>query len=157
MRPYRTSENKIEGLVVALLDIDQLRRNQQELQAARDFARSVIQGVPLPLAVVDREFRIRVTNHAFSTITGLPNQDLERRFLPDLAAALWGLENQLRGHLESLRNTRSAGKSFSFEHVVPGEDSKAFCVRGCVLQPEEEQFLLITIEDITSHKKLSGC
>src|SRR6185437_3870482 len=35
-RPYRTAENKIEGLVVVLVDIDQLRSSQQDLRAARD-------------------------------------------------------------------------------------------------------------------------
>lgn len=42
IRPYRTSENRIEGLVVVLVDIDQLRRSQMELRDARDFARYYI-------------------------------------------------------------------------------------------------------------------
>jgi two-component system, chemotaxis family, CheB/CheR fusion protein len=88
VRPYRTTDNKIEGLVVALVDIDQLRRIQQELRTARDFSRSVIQGVPLPLAVVDSDLRIRATNQAFCTLTHLENGDLERRFLPALAGSL---------------------------------------------------------------------
>ena len=29
VRPYRTSENKIDGLVVALVDIDQLRKTSR--------------------------------------------------------------------------------------------------------------------------------
>ena len=53
VRPYRTSDNKIEGLVLVLLDIDQLRRSEQELRTARDFANSVIQGVTMPLVVLE--------------------------------------------------------------------------------------------------------
>ena len=53
VRPYRTSENKIEGLVVLLLDIDQLRRSQQQLVDARDFASSVVESVPVPILVLN--------------------------------------------------------------------------------------------------------
>lgn len=153
VRPYRTADNKTEGLVVALLDIDQLRRSRQELRTARDFSRSVIQGVPLPLAVVDSELKVRATNQAFCTLTRLGNGELDRRYLPALTGALWGLEARLRENLENLRQSHVVGDSFEFEHITPGENPKVFCVRGCVLQPDGEQYLLVTIEDITAHKE----
>ncbi|MBV8830349.1 MAG: PAS domain-containing protein [Acidobacteriaceae bacterium] len=153
VRPYRTADNKIEGLVVALVDIDQLRRSQQELRTARDFSRSIIQGVPLPLVVVDSEFKIRATNKAFWTLSRLQNGDLERRNLPALTATMWGLDTQLREHLEELRKEPAVGKTFEFEYNLPGEGQGVFCFRGCVLQPDDEQFLLVTIEDISSHKE----
>jgi signal transduction histidine kinase len=156
VRPYRTADNKIEGLVVALLDIDQLRRIQQELRAARDFSRSVIQCVLLPLAVVDSELKIRATNEAFWSLTRVENGDLNRLFLPALTAALWGLDNQLRENLEKLRASHTIGDSFEFEHATPADNTKVFCVRGCVLQPDDEQYFLITVEDISAHKKAEG-
>ena len=153
VRPYRTADNKIEGLVVVLVDIDQLRRSQQELRSSRDFARSVIQAVPLPLAVVDCELQIRTVNHAFCRLTGLPNGDVERRFLPGVLDRLWGIGAQIRGSLEKLRNSRSVGESFEFEYTAI-ETARVFCVRACVLQPHEEQYLLVTFEDVTSRKEM---
>jgi two-component system CheB/CheR fusion protein len=153
VRPYRTADNKIEGLIVALVDIDQLRRSQQELRAARDFSRSVIQGVPLPLAVVDVELKIRATNKAFCTLTRLVNGDLERRHLPSLASTLWGLGDPFSERLEALKNSQTVGENIEFEHVTPGETARVFCIRGCVLQPDGEQYLLVTVEDITAHKE----
>lgn len=153
VRPYRTTDNKIEGLVVALFDIDQLRRVQQELRSARDFSRSVIQGVPLPLAVVDFDFNIRATNQAFCAIAQVETGELDRRYLPDLTASRWGLDRQLRENLDELRNAHNVGDSFEFEHVTPGDNSRTFSIRGCVLQPDEEQFLLVTVEDLTAHRE----
>ena len=103
VRPYRTTDNKIDGLVVVLLDVDQLRRSQQELRGTRDFARSIIESVPLPLAVVGLDFRIRSVNDAFRNLSGSGKEDLDRRSLPDLASAVWGLDEPLRTHLEALR------------------------------------------------------
>src|SRR5439155_16575284 len=64
IRPYRTAENKIDGLVVLLVDIDQLRSSQQELRIARDFANSVVQSVPVPVIVLETNCTIRTINKA---------------------------------------------------------------------------------------------
>ena len=37
--PYRTMDNRIEGVVITLIDIDQMKRTIYELEEARDFAR----------------------------------------------------------------------------------------------------------------------
>ena len=74
VRPYRTSDNKIEGLVVLLLDIDQLRRSQQQLVDARDFARSVVESVPVPIVVLNEDCTIRDSNTAFRDLTRCPRR-----------------------------------------------------------------------------------
>src|SRR5262245_3126418 len=38
VRPYRTLENKIDGAVIALVDIDALKKNEREIEVARDYA-----------------------------------------------------------------------------------------------------------------------
>ncbi len=154
VRPYRTTDNKIDGVVVVLLDVDQLRRIQQELRGARDFGRSVIENVPLPLAVVDPDLRIHAANDAFRTLAGLGKEDLERRFLPDLASAAWGLEEPLQSGLEELRSSREPAKSFEFQFKTAGDNSREFNVRGRVLKPDSATFLLVTIEDITAHTQV---
>ncbi len=151
VRPYRTADNKIDGLVVAMLDIDQLRRSQGELRAARDFSTKILESVPLPLAVVDLEFRIHATNQAFCDISHSTCADLERRFLPDLASTLWGVHHLIRSHLERLRTAGQVGDTFEFEHNTGGEHPMVLSIRGCKVKPLEEEFLLITVEDITTH------
>ena len=100
VRPYRTKDNKIEGLVVVLLDIDQQRRSQHDLRGARDFARSIIESVPLPLAVVDVELKIRSVNEAFCRLIGTAKEALDRRPLADVVALLaLSLEQLLRSRL----------------------------------------------------------
>jgi two-component system, chemotaxis family, CheB/CheR fusion protein len=137
-----------------LLDVDQLRRSQQELREARDFAQSVIESVPLPLAVVDLNLRFRAANDAFRSLAGVGKQDLNRRYLPELAAAAWGLDEPLRSRLEELRTSRDPRKNFAFEFLTHDSKPQGLSVRGTMLQPDGDTFLLITVEDITAHKEV---
>ena len=42
-RPYVTLENKIDGAVLVVVDIDLLKRTEQEMMEARNFAQSVVE------------------------------------------------------------------------------------------------------------------
>jgi two-component system CheB/CheR fusion protein len=153
VRPYRTVDNKIDGIVLVLLDIDHLRKNQHELREARDFAQSVMDNMPLPLAVADLNLRIRATNDAFRWLPGLGNQSLQNRPLLDVAVGAWGLDEPLRSNLEALRSSPNTGMSFEFEHCIGGENPHTFEVRGRVVKPDSQIFLLVTVQDITEQIK----
>src|SRR6202789_4014122 len=56
--PYRTQDNKIDGVVLALQDIDAVKRSQQNLQ-------TIIENVPTPLLVLDGDLRVRFANETF--------------------------------------------------------------------------------------------
>ncbi len=92
VRPYRTSDNKIEGLVVVLLDIDQLRSSQQHLIDAHHFTSTVVEAVPVPIIVLDEEFAIRTANTAFRELSQLNAKELDGRSLPELVHLLWGIK-----------------------------------------------------------------
>jgi two-component system CheB/CheR fusion protein len=145
VRPYRTSENKIEGLVVVLVDIDQLRRSQQHLMDARDFARSVVECTPTPIVVLNLNSTIRIANSAFRELTGMGNEELEDRSLSDLARHLWDMES-LSEPLDSLLRS-DPGMMPEFERRTSG--GKTFLFKGQVLSTEGNRVLLLIMEDIT--------
>jgi two-component system CheB/CheR fusion protein len=151
VRPYRTSENKIEGLVVVLLDIDQLRRSQQHLVDARDFARSVVECVPVPIVVLNPDFRIRTVNTAFRHLTRMRAEELEERSLPDLAQHLWGVEG-LRQRLESILPPES-GPMVEFEHQSTTPARKILLIKAQALLTDGSQVLLLMLEDITLRRE----
>jgi two-component system, chemotaxis family, CheB/CheR fusion protein len=149
VRPYRTAENKIDGLVLVLVDIDQIRRGEEAIREARDLAQSVIESVQFSIVVLDDEFRVRMANAAFRSISGMPYAEIERRSFPDLVTLLWGMERV--GPL--LDDLRSTGAAFEMEHKAAVNDTQVFCVTGRAVQLEGSRALLITVEDITLRKQ----
>jgi two-component system CheB/CheR fusion protein len=150
VRPYRTSDNKIEGLVVVLVDIDQLRNSQQELREARDFASSVVEGVPVPVVVLKKDGSIRTVNTAFRTLTKMRDKELVDRSFPDLVQHLWGVE--LGQRIDTLLDGE-AGATFEVEHVSTTSDDKVLFFRAQAHATDGDRVILLTIEDVTLRRR----
>ncbi|MFP5277189.1 MAG: CheR family methyltransferase [Acidobacteriota bacterium] len=151
VRPYRTAENKIEGLVVVLVDIDQLRRSQQSLMDARDFASSVLESVPVPIVVLQEDCTIRSVNTAFRQLVQMPAKELEGISLPDLARLLWGIEG-LSEKLQSLLAS-PLGASLDLEHESTTQLRKSLLLKAQILATDGSRVLLMMVEDITLRRE----
>jgi two-component system, chemotaxis family, CheB/CheR fusion protein len=147
VRPYRTAENKIEGLVVVLVDIDQLRKSQQNLVDARDFASSVVESVPVPIVVLNTDCTIRTVNTSFRELVELKASDLEGRSMPDLFKLLWGLEG-IGERLNSLA-AGNPGATLEIEHESTTQQRKSLLIKAEALSTDGGRVLLLMVEDIT--------
>ena len=150
VRPYRTTDNKIEGLVVVLLDVDQLRSSQQHLLDAHHFASSVVECVPVPIVVLNDDCAIRTTNTAFRELTDLHSKELEGRSLPDLVQLLWGIED-MREQLDALLASPSSRVEFEYESRTLHR--KTLLIRAQVLTTEGDHVFLLVVEDITIRRE----
>jgi two-component system CheB/CheR fusion protein len=65
IRPYRTLDNRIDGAVVVLVDIDTLKRQAEALTQARDYANAIVQTVREALVVLDANLRVVTANDQF--------------------------------------------------------------------------------------------
>lgn len=153
VRPYRTSDNKIQGVVMVLVDIDDLRRSQQDLRVARDYACAVIECIKTPIVVVNLDLKIRTVNSAFRSLAGLPNNDLETRSFPELAAMLWGMED-IRPRLSKLATEQPEFGIFEYEHeFMQGTQRRAFVIWARLVRTDGEQVILMTLEDVSAQKQ----
>jgi two-component system, chemotaxis family, CheB/CheR fusion protein len=81
LRPYRTADNKIDGVVITLIDIDEMKRTLAEQEDARIFAQAVVESTPEPMAVLDPHLRIKIANAAFHRLfKTTPETTQERSF-----------------------------------------------------------------------------
>jgi two-component system, chemotaxis family, CheB/CheR fusion protein len=151
VRPYRTSENKIEGLVVVLLDIDQLRRSQQHLVDAMDFVTSVVESVPVPIVVLNQDRSIRTENTSFRQLTQTQPKEVEGRSFPDLVGRLWGAE----GLQEQLDHLLDAPLGTTIEHELQSTTArpKSLFIKGKALSTDGKRVLLLMMEDVTARRE----
>lgn len=110
IRPYRTSENRIDGAVIVYVDIDQLRRSLDEAREARELARTVLATSEQAMLVVDSELRIREANSQFYERYGLEAKDVLEQSLYKLDGGRWN-QPELRSRLERLVREQAVDRS----------------------------------------------
>ena len=111
IRPYMTLDNKIDGAVLMLMDIDQLKQAEQAIVTARDYAESIVGSVRDPLLILNADLSVRTANEAFYTTFKVSRTDTEGRSLFELGNGQWKIP-ELRQRLETVLPMRSSFYSF---------------------------------------------
>lgn len=99
IRPYKNLENKIDGAVLALIDIGEARRQQSLTRQARDYAEAVVETVHEPLLVLDEALTVRRANRAYYQAFHTSSTEVEDRPLAEVNGGLFAgdeLGTQLR-------------------------------------------------------------
>ena len=63
--PYRTQDNRIDGVVITFADISEMKAAEREIRAARAYSDSIIDTIRQPLVVLDEELRVVSANRSF--------------------------------------------------------------------------------------------
>lgn len=153
IHPYRTADNKIDGAVLVLLDIEVLKRHEQEAIEARDYAEAVIATVREPLLVLDATLRVRTANAAFYRTFQVQPADVEGRLVFDLGDRQWNIP-ALRTLLEEVLPRENAFEDFEVQCSFPrvGHKTMLLNARG-LYRAGHSSAILLAIEDITKRKQ----
>ncbi|NJK38659.1 MAG: PAS domain-containing protein [Oscillatoriales cyanobacterium RM2_1_1] len=133
IRPYRTLDNRIDGAVVVLVEIDALNRNTAQLLEVRDYAETIVQTVQESLVVLDTNLRVVMANQRFYETFQISQEERERcRILDletfqlspgeaeqcqifDLGNGQWNIPS-LRSRLEALSPDNPQIENFQINH-----------------------------------------
>lgn len=147
-RPYITLDNKIDGAVLSLLDVDVIR-------SARDYAENIVETVHEPLLVLDKELCIRSASTAFYEIFQLNREKTEGVPLHELGRGEWNIP-ELRTLLQRCLNQELSVKDFEvrkeFDNI--GERILFINARRMLQTVNQSPLVVLAINDVTKHKHL---
>ena len=118
IRPYKDQDNRIDGAVLSLVDIERLKQHEVELTEARDRAEAIVQTVRQPLLVLDRELRVVSTNEAFCDWFGVERTGADGHFIADLDVR-YGAPELVRA-LTDVADNATPIESFALAGPPPG-------------------------------------
>jgi len=148
------ADNKIDGAVPALLDIDDLKGSEREAKAARDYAEATVRTARDPLIVLRADLRVNTANEAFyKTFKTTPDQT-EGRLIYDLGDRQWNIP-KLRMLLEDILPRNSFFNDFEVTHEFPnvGRRTMLLNARRLELDDGSPQMVLLAIEDVTEWQR----
>lgn len=150
VRPYRTSNNRVDGVLITLADIDSLRRSLQEAHRARDYANAIVETARELFVVLDSNLRVLTANHAFCQLFQSSPEKVESQSILDLAGDS-SKNAELRKLLAHTLAEKSEMKGFRLTHEFPKIGTRVLLLNARRLQWEGEQadMILLAMEDVT--------
>ncbi|MEG3845114.1 PAS domain-containing protein, partial [Microcoleus sp. herbarium14] len=154
IRPYRTIDNKIDGAVLVLVDINELKLSAQHLIEAKNYAETIVETVAQPLLVLDLNLRAITANHAFYETFQVTPAQTEHRSIFDLGNGQWNIP-KLRSLLEEILAGNAEFQDLEVEHDFEQIGHKIMLLNARKMPPiGDTQMILLAIEDITEQKQL---
>jgi two-component system CheB/CheR fusion protein len=154
LRPYRTVDNKIDGVVLALQDIDVLKRKEQAFKQSSAFMRSIVDTVREPLLVLDSNLRVTMANRSFYNGFQVSPEETITKSLYELGDGQWNIP-QLRVLIGELAPTGQAVRDFVMEHNFPAIGHKTMLLNAqqIITAEQPDPLILLAIEDITERTR----
>lgn len=153
IRPYRTTENQIDGATLVFVDIDALKRHAAILEAARNYAEAIVETVQTPLVVLDVDLQVNTANRAFYETFQVSASATEQVSWFELGNGQWNVP-ALRLALEEMLINHRPIQDLEVEHDFEQIGQKTLLLNACRLKREDNaDMILLLIEDITERKQ----
>jgi two-component system, chemotaxis family, CheB/CheR fusion protein len=156
IRPYRTIDNKIDGAVVVLVEIDALKRSAEQLRASRDYAQAIVDTMRESLVVLGMDLRVISANQFFYQTFQVAPEETEKCLIYEIGNGQWDIP-LLRSLLEDILPHQSQFQGLEVEHNFEHIGHKVMCLNARRMALEEDrEMILLVIEDITQEKQLEA-
>ncbi|HXN47720.1 MAG TPA: chemotaxis protein CheB [Bryobacteraceae bacterium] len=152
VRPYRTADNRIDGVVLLLTDITDLKRGMEEVRRARDYASAIVDTVREPLLVLGQELAVRGANRAFYEFFHSGPQQTEGRSVYEIADGQLDLP-ALRSLLERLRAGEVQLRDVEVEHEFQPLGLRTLLLNARRIKEPGADAILLAFEDVTERKR----
>ena len=154
IRPYRTTDDKIDGAVVVLSDIDEAKQLSERLTKSKDFVEDMLETLREPLLVLDEHLKVQYVNRSFLKNFAVTHEQTKGQFLFDLGNGQWEIP-KLRAALAEVVSQGATFLDFEVEHDFPGLGWKMMVLNARRIEDGhgDEPLMLLAIDDITERKR----
>lgn len=150
IRPYKTIDNRIDGAIVTLEDIDDLKLGITRIQEAREYAEAIVETVREHLIVLNKDLRVVSANQAYYKEFAVTPEVIKDKYIYDIQDGLWNMP-KLRQLLEEVLRENNEFRDFEVNYEAPGADRR-FMLLNARRVAREEQLILLAVEDITARR-----
>ena len=154
IRPYRTIDNKIGGVIIALIDIDASKRSREEVQSSLSYTEAIVETIREPLVVLDHDGRVFSANKSFCDMFKVPGSNVKNKLLYELGGHQWD-NPALRKLIGEVLPKNNYFNNFEISFNFPEIGQKTLILNGrqIKLHGKESPLILLVIEDITKRRK----
>ena len=101
VRPYVTLDDRVEGAVLVLVNITDLKRTEQIIAAERDYVEAILETTRDPLLILDANLRVHTASPAFYNTFRVSSAESKGKLIYELGNRQWDIP-KLRQLLEEI-------------------------------------------------------
>ena len=153
--PYKTIDNKIDGAVLVLVDIDPLKRSEEKDSGQRSITRRALSNQYASLAGFDGDLKVERANRSFYRTFRVSPQETEGRPLYELGNGEWNIPKLIL-LLQNVLPRNSSFDDFEVNHDFEriGRRTLLLNARRISDGGNIPQRILLAIDDITDRKNI---
>ncbi len=154
VRPYRTANNVIAGVVLTFIDFTERKKEQIRTEEALLYAENVMETVRQPLVVLTGNMEVSSANRSFYHTFRLTPKEAEGRSLFQLGAGEWDIL-VLRSALEQVLPEGRELADFRVELDFPQIGRRVLNLNARRIERGggRPDLILLAVEDTTDHEK----
>src|SRR5262249_1753481 len=133
------------GAVLALFNLDDIRRQEAEAQSAREFAEAILAIVPEAVVVLDGAQNVKQANAGFCKLLRLDGSDIDGKPLWELAGGIWNTP-AIRSLLNGDRGTVTSGQEILLPLPASGAKRARLATRRIRSQDGDSSLTIVAIQ-----------
>ena len=152
-RRLRREGNNATLFLLAIEDTTERRQAERVVEAARNYAESIVDTVRKPLVILDGGLRVKSANRAFCQTFHVTPEETANRPVYDLGNRQWDIP-ALRTLLEEVLPQKTVFNDYEVDHDFPGIGRRIMLLNARRLDrgPDATTLILLAIEDITERE-----
>jgi two-component system CheB/CheR fusion protein len=149
MRPCRSANGQVDGVVLCLLDIDSLKRAIIEVGAWQGYAAPALESARRPLLLLDAALRVTRANPAYYRTFASEPGETEQRFFYEIGAGRWNISS-LRHLLDEILPKGNELVDYRVESDCArmGPRVLSLHARRLIRQPDAAAAIVIEIDEL---------
>nr|WKN35413.1 chemotaxis protein CheB [Tunicatimonas sp. TK19036] len=149
--PYRSIDERIEGVVLTFIDITERKQAEQEREQAKQYAEQIVASMPEPLLVLTPDLQVQTANQTFYDKFQVDQASTVSKRIYDLGNRQWDI-SPLRKLLEEVLPEDERFYDYEMQHDFEQIGLRTMLMSGRRL--EDLQLILVSIKDITERVQM---
>jgi two-component system, chemotaxis family, CheB/CheR fusion protein len=150
LRPYRTLDERIDGVVLSFVDISDLKETEAALREEKAYSQKIVDTVREGLLVLQPDLTVEFANESFYEVFDIVEQGTVGSYVYDLGNRQWDIA-ELRTLLEEILPEHNVLSGYRLAHTFEDMGHRVLLLNARRLDHMER--ILLAIEDITEKEQ----
>ncbi|HVR75073.1 MAG TPA: chemotaxis protein CheB [Planctomycetota bacterium] len=153
VNPHRGSDNRVEGAILTLVDIDDVKRAQEDLHSVAQYSHAIVETVRQAILVLGPDLRVQTANRTFCKTFQVSASQTEGKLIYELGNGQWNMPG-LRTLLEEVLPRHLEFRDVEVTQEFPGVGRRTMLLNAQTLRQTRAttEKILLAIQDITEDK-----